>query len=652
MIYRAIALGLTKRILIPQSEVINKLGELYEVDNKKDYYISVFNYTQDHYDVFSKTKTLSGIKNVTANSVIFDFDSKSDVSKAKEDALTLIGRLTQKGVKPDDINIYFSSNKGFHVELNTQIDMTREEADNIRTSLAGDLNTTDSSVKDEQRIIRAPLSFNAKSGLFKIPLTKEELLNLTVDEIRSQATEITEYRAELATEYFNKRIELPQAIEELKVTVKTKTKEQVVTELLNGPDFSKNNTGLTNAKYALIEGYFEEGERHEAVMILAATFKALGWHQELTYNNLKASMRLRAQRLGTDELDREGKEELYREVASVYSPLWKGGTYREDTNELLLNTKKRYNIQDKYENNALVTLDQVNNIFKDFATNIDKNTLKLGIPSFDQDIRVTTSTLVALLAAPSAGKSSISFGILNSTSNQGIKSMFFSLDMAAPQVYQRLAQRHTGYSSDRLFKAYQTNDTGVISRVESTLREEYKNVKFSFRGAVNVEVIREALVKEKELTGEFPKLVVIDYLENVLCSQSNDPTIAKGFVARTLKDIANEFAICILLLVQPAKISGGAAEELNSYYSIKGSSLVAEAASTVVTMHRPGFNPKDIDNDRFITLTVVKNRMGQLGTYDYHWEGVTGAIRELVSEEEKDLERLRQQKNMEKSGDL
>jgi KaiC/GvpD/RAD55 family RecA-like ATPase/HSP20 family molecular chaperone IbpA len=648
MTYKAISCGLTKRILVPQADVISKLGELYEADSKKDYYISVFNYNQGHYDTFKKTNTLSGIKDVTTNTVIFDFDSKSDINKAKEDALTLFGRLTQKGIKPDDINVYFSGNKGMHIELNTQTEMSREEADNIRTSLAGDLTTSDSSVKDEQRIIRAPLSLNVKSNLFKIPLTKEELVNLTVDEIKKEASSISDFRAELATDYYNKRIQLPQAVQALKVKAKVEKEVKVSTE--ERLDFSRNKTGLTNAKYALSHGFFEEGERHEAVMILAATYLGLGWDQQIAYNSIKATLRLRASRLGLDDVSEETRQEVWKEVASVFSENWKGGMYSEDKNELLIKTKQRYNIEDKYDKNLLIKLSQVNSIFADFATNIDKNTLKLGIPSFDQEIRVTTSTLVSILAAPSAGKTSISFGILNSTSRAGVKSMFFSLDMAAPQVYQRLAQRHTGYHSDRLFKAYQTRDMGVIEKVEKTLDEEYSNVKFCFRGAMNVDIIREALLKEKELTGEFPKVIVVDYLENVLTDLSNDPTISKGFVARSLKDMANEFAICVILLTQPAKVSGGPSEELNSYYAIKGSGLVAEASATVITMHRPGFDPKNPADDNFITLTVVKNRMGTLGTFDYHWEGVRGTIRELLDEEKQTLKVVRDQNFAKKKG--
>lgn len=646
--YKAVAIGLNKRKLVPESELVNELSNLYNKDNKQDYYYSIYKYNQKHFDDFKKTNSLAGISDIKTNVLMFDFDSKTNIELAKQDALTLIGRLTQKGISKQDISVYHSGLKGYNVEIASDQEFTQTEANSIRKSLAGDLETNDTSISDMQRVIRAPLSRHNKSGLFKIPLTVDELSTLSVEQITNSAKELTDNHYDMVDQNMNKRISLPIDIINLK-NIKEKKKE-VKVDATDKPDFSKNKTGLTNAKYALSEGYFEEGERHEAVMILAATYLGLGWHKELAYNNIKATLRLRARRLGLQDVGDDVKSEVWKEVESVFSELWKGGMYSEDKNELLIKTKQRYNIEDKYDKNLLIKLSQVNSIFSDFATNIDKNTLKLGIPSFDQEIRVTTSTLVSILAAPSAGKSSISFGILNSTSKAGIKSMFFSLDMAAPQVYQRLAQRHTGYHSDRLFAAYQNKDSAVIEKVETTLDAEYANVKFCFRGAMNVDIIRDALIKEKENVGEFPKLVVVDYLENVLTDLSNDPTISKGFVARSLKDIANEFAICIILLTQPAKVTGGPAEELNSYFQIKGSGLVAEASAQVITMHRPGFDPKNPADDNFITLTVVKNRMGTLGTFDYHWEGVRGTIRELLTEEKQTLKIVREQNFTKKKG--
>lgn len=647
MYYKAISTGINNRKLVPENQVISSLSDLYQQDPDKDYYVSVFRYNQKHYDQFQKSKSLAGIKDIKTQTLLFDFDDKKNPENARQDALTLVSRLQTQGISSNDINIYFSGNKGNHIEVNFNEELSRDEANNIRNSLAGDLETNDTSVKDEQRLLRAVLSKNDKSGLFKIPLTMSELQNLSVEQIREQAKEVTDAHVELAEKQLVSRTDMPEQLGKLRFKKEVLKKEVKRDE--DRPNFNKNKTGLTNAKYALSEGYFEEGERHEAIMILAATFLGLGWHKELTYNTLKATLRLRAIRLDILDLNDEDKRELWREVEQVYSVTWKGGMYSEDTNELLIKTKERYNVEDKFENNAFLSLPEVDSVFGDFAKNIDKNTIKLGIPSFDKAVRVTTSTLVMLLAPPATGKTSITFGILNATSNDNIKSMFFSLDMAAPQVYQRLAQRHTGLQSDMIFDAYKNNDKQVIENIRTTLEEQYKNVKFCFKGAMSVDIIRQNILKQKEIQGEFPKLVVIDYLENIT-TDFTDASASKAYAGRCLKDMANEFGICIFLLVQPRLSSGDGANELNSFTNIKGSSVLGEVASQVFTMYRPGFNPKDSSNDDFLSITVVKNRMGNLGRFDYHWTGLTGSIREMTHEESAELKCLLEQKAAEKKG--
>lgn len=645
MMYRAIAEGLNKRILVKESELMDKLSELYQEKPNKDFYVSVFKYNDKHKERFEKTKSLSGIDDNVSNIILFDFDDQ-DLSVAKRDTITVVKRLIELGFKSEDISIYFSGGKGHHIEINTTSEFKKDELVNIRSAIAGDLTTTDPVIKDNQRIIRAVLSKHPTTGLYKIPLTVAELETMSIDDIKKESANPSDIRYSMASEMFEKKVAVPAKIKKLGTV---KPKEVTVKVSDETIDFSKNKTGLTNAKYALAQGYFDEGERHEAVMILASTYMSLGWPQDLCYNNLKATLRLRNARLGRPAMSDVEKAELWKEVESVFSPTWKGGVYSEDKNELLIKTKRKYGITDKYENTAFISIPEVDDVFKDFASNIDKNTLKLGIESFDKEIRVTTSTLVMLLAPPATGKTSLTFGILNATSNQGIKSMFFSLDMAAPQAYQRLAQRHTGLHSDKIFEAYKNNNTSVINTISDTLGVEYKNVKFCFRGAMSIETIRENILKQKEIQGEFPKLVVIDYLESITTSFS-DSSASKAFAARALKDMANEFGICIFLLVQPRLSGGDGSTELNSYTDIKGSSVLSECASQIFSMYRPGFNPKNSADDNFISITVVKNRMGQLGRFDYHWTGLTGAIRELTQEERADLKSLLEQKAAEKKG--
>lgn len=644
--YRAFSIGVNKRRLIKVDEnYINSIQEIIGGDyDAKDFYESIYLYEDSHLEQFEKSKSLAGIKGIKTDRIVFDFDSKKDPSLALNDAKEVVSRL-KNDFDEQSIRLFYSGGKGFHVEVHLSENklISREQFELITSKYANGLVTFDEKVKDEQRLFRLPLTKNLGSGRFKIPLTLEQLN--TLDIIKIQKMSLVPNYDNLINIMDNWTLSsLPKNLENLKKEEKKVEILREEFESVERPNFTKNNTGLTPAKYALQEGYFEEGERNEASMILCATYKFLGYNKEVAYNMLKASLRLRSKRLGLPELSESDKFELWKTVVDyVYSDSYNGGTFSEEEG-LLKKVKDRYKISDYDKLDSLVPLNGVTNIFKDFALNIEKNTIKLGIDEVDDNVRVTTSMLVCLLAAPSAGKSSITFGILNTISKAGIDGIFYSLDMAAPLVYQRLIQRHEALVGDVIFDMYKRNDAKLLE-IEQNLANEYKNIKFCFKSGILISDIKDMIIKERT-AGRDPKFIAIDYLE---CLQGpfSDSNANKAFIAQGLKDIANEFGVCVFLLVQPTKVAGDPSYELTSYRKIKGSSVIEEAASIIFTIHRPGFSPTSPEMDKFLNICVVKNRMGQLGSFDFAWDGLTGSITELDEYEKEELKKVRE-KNKER----
>jgi hypothetical protein len=641
MKYKIVSKGYNHRKMIPFTEDVSS-----HVANPNDaYYESIFTYDESHKKQFEEKKSAAGLTGLTTKKLIFDFDSKEDLEKARKDAVELTARLIQKGLHKDIIAVYHSGSKGFHIELKTNDEFTKPQFDSTIDALAGDLETFDKKVRDENRIFRVALTKHPETGKFKIPLTVDQLTSMPIDAIQAMSEKVDdnwEKWQDLVELYSNNVVQLPDSIKQFKTLSKKekKTLDEIPVSLNDTPNLSNKPKHMSSARFVLQEGFFNAGERNEAYMILAATYKSLGYNKELAYNMLKATNRLQARRTGQEP---KSTDELWINVIEVvYSPTWRGAIYSEKENDLLKKVIAKYNLQTQEEDASLVSLSDMSGIFKNFAENIDSNTIKLGIPELDENLRITTSMLVCLLAAPSAGKSTVSFGILNTLSKESLKAFFFSLDMGAPLVYQRLIQRHTGDSGDAIFDNYKKSNERT-REYEKTLASEYKNVKFCFRSGLTVDNIRDSLLKEKEATGELPKLVLVDYLECV-DSPFSDPTQAKGYVAKRLKDVANEFNICVLLLVQPAKVSGDPSMELTSYTQIKGSSVIQEAASVILTLSRPGFDTKNPENDKYATFTVVKNRMGGLGSFDLGWDGLTGRISRLLDDDKEELNNYRKNK--------
>lgn len=639
MQYVRLSEGLKQYKLIPHNENIwNHIKS-----NDVDYYVSLYNYSEEHFKQWKQTGTVSGIQDVTTNKLFFDFDNLQDPEIARQDAITLVGRLIDKGFKQDNIQIAFSGNKGFSVEVDVAYNLTKDEFKNITFSLAKDLETFDKVVNDPQRIVRVIGTKHNKSGLYKIPLTVNQLSELPISQIKALASSLDNIDTDIMDTWIE--VEMPKAVFELsKVEEENKVDNNIIVTDL---DLTKKPKWLTESKYALQMGFFGEGERNNAFMILAATYKAQGFPKEIAYRMLKGVAEIQAKRNNQEQFS--SKELWYNITEVVYSPHWRGATYSYQNTPLLQDVTKRLGLKvESASDTAFVDLNNVTEIFKRFAKDIDKNTIKLGIPKVDSEIRVTTSMLVGLLAAPSAGKTSISLNILNEASRNNIKAGFFSLDMGAPLVFQRLIQKHTGLSSKKIFELYKNQDKFVLE-LEKKLVDEYKNVSFCFRSGVTTDNIKEFINEENQKNPENPmKLLVVDYLECVQGPYS-DPTANTALVAQQLKDIANELEMCIILLLQPQKHAGDPSSELLNYRQIKGSSAIEQAASIIFTIWRDGFSPKNPEQDKYLSLAVVKNRMGNLKTFSFGWDGLTGQLSELDDNEMEELDDLRKRKAAEKA---
>lgn len=630
MQYYRLSEGLNKYKLVPSTE------DLYShiKNNQKDYYRSLFLYNDEQYKHWKITGSVAGIKDVVCKSLLWDFDSADNIKLAKDDATTLVGRLVKLGVPSENIQVTFSGNKGICVEIETNKEYKQDEFKNITFALAEDLSTFDRVVNDAQRIIRITGTKHPKSGLFKIPLSINQLAELPVETIKALATN-DEVDADVVEGW--KPITLPFGVEKLKVAT-TKEEKKSTSEIYD-LDITLKPKWMSEVRFALQEGYFPsgEGKRNHAFLILASTYRKQGFNKELTYRLLKGVAEVQARRT---ETDRYPDVELWKNIVEVvYSPHWKGGIYKDNEDPFLIETAKALGIKVKAdEPTPLVPISNVTDVFKRFAVDIDKNTVKLGIPIIDSEIRVTTSMLVGLLSPPGGGKTSVSLGILNELSRSNQKAIFFSLDMGAPLVYQRLLQKHTGVGGKKLFEMYKSGDKRV-KEFEAIVDKEYKNVSFCFRSGVNTEDIRNFIMEHEQQHGERAKLIVIDYLE-CLSGPYSDSNANTAMIAQQLKDIANDFQITVLLLLQPQKHAGDPSAELLSYRAIKGASAIEQACSVIFTLWRPGFNPAKPEEDRYATVAVVKNRMGSLGKFDFNWNGLTGQLSELDQNDAVELEEI------------
>jgi len=617
-------------------------GELPKLNPELDYYTSIFQYTKEQKELADQKGSVAGIRDVTTDRLYFDFDSKTDLEASRKDAITVAQRLLTYGVDADNILSSFTGQKGFSIELKLAKRITHPEFQAAVTKLAGDLSTFDHSVMDPPRIVRVNNTKHQKSGLYKIPLELYELDEFPIANIIAMASEVQPTPANfdarpvsLPADLF----EVPKKKEKVKPVEHTSDLKEVLAKLPKG---------WKDYKHALASGFFESGDRHNALMVVAATCRGLGYSKDQAYYICKAAIKAQNARYGGDEFP---KDELYENIIdkSVYSENWNGGQYSPATNPWLKAycEKMGFEVSRQDETKAR-RIQDIQDEFKHFVDHIEENTILTGIASLDKALPITIGMNLGIVGAASSGKTALALEILKNTSKAGVISVFASLDMHRNRLFEKLLYKTTGLSRGDLYASVKD---GRIDEITAKIKEDYGNVWFYDRSCPTVGNIREYIEEVEAETGKKVKLVMLDYFERVNSEKSEDTAASKD-IAGQLQDLVNDFNVAMVTLVQPNKfsLSSGPDKPIKSYTAIKGSSFLYQSFRSIISIWRPFFTPDTAHDDKYLQMAILKNDLGELGVFNFAWNGKRGEIRECTEEEVGEMNYKLDEKNKREAG--
>lgn len=585
---------------------------------------SIYYYTQAQELEFQVSKSIAGVTDVVTNKLVYDFDNKENPDLARVEAETVYLRLRSAGIQEKDIAIYFSGHKGFHLVVLLDRMLTPKQMRALAHKY-GQGAKYDPAMYDHARTLRVPFSFNKETGLYKIPLARDQFVNLGLDEIKHLAATVEtapnlppKAPASPGDEFY--RVPEPKP--------EPKPRAALISET-GSLDFSQKPKFLTNCRWRLQNGQFKTGDRNNAFLCLAATYKNLGFGLDHVYRMLKATAEMQAKFEGSV---RYSDAELHNNIAMyVFGPTFHNGQYscREAGNFLQIYCDSDPVHCCKKENklSAPHTMLDIVPSFKEYVKNIDKNTVTLGLPSLDKNIFISTGCNLGIIGAAASGKSALALNILNHTSKNNVNTVFASLDMHRNRMFEKVMYKITGKSRKDLYEVFQKNQEGPWIDV---LKKEFGNVFFFNQSCPSVQDVRDYIMDCQEQRGEKIKLVMLDYFERVT-SEFSDDTQASKKVAGALQDMVNDLDIALITLVQPHKaaLAGGPDLPILDYTKIKGSSFVYQSFRIILSMNRPGYSPRDFKNDKYMQMFTLKNDLGELAEFAFNWNGARGEITEM-----------------------
>jgi len=264
----------------------------HELDYFGKEVVDGFNSIFLHDDAFAEyvqlNKSVKGyVGRVFADHFVWDFDSVN-VEEAQKDAIELCDILYSK-YNQDNVKIFFSGNKGFHV-LYMSPELLQLESSKINTivravciNFAEMLPTFDLKIYDTTRIFRTPNSKHPASGLYKIPLTYDELSSMSIEDIKQLATQ-------------QRKLEFKPNKTELNTDI-----VYMLEELENNSDIHVKNSS-TNILDGIING-FKTGDRNTGYCSVAGLLHSRGIDTLLIHALLKNSNDVSANPISDSELD-------------------------------------------------------------------------------------------------------------------------------------------------------------------------------------------------------------------------------------------------------------------------------------------------------------------------------------------------------------
>jgi len=274
--------------------------------------------------------------------LFFDLDYEADPGLAKDESVRIVDFfITELDVKPTDIWVYFSGSKGFHILVSGQAIgiepshtlhkvfnhiagylkyrlgnvVVKEDETGKEQDVVEPLKSIDPVVYTSYRMLRLPNSVHAKTRLFKVELTIDELRTLSMDEIRDKARmprrsdeglftaeerqTALGLRKTTAAFFADKRQEYEQAAA---TSSQKYEKEEFV--------FVKDKPPVC-VKDILKGGWKKNGDRNQATVQIACYFKAAGHTREDALNTLEAWVK--------DHTSASGGYQLSQRVANTRS---------------------------------------------------------------------------------------------------------------------------------------------------------------------------------------------------------------------------------------------------------------------------------------------------------------------------------------------
>jgi KaiC/GvpD/RAD55 family RecA-like ATPase len=563
---------------------IKNRNKIYRVGDFKlngidtDCYRSIFLFDEGLKGYVDKTGSVSGYAgNHLADGLVFDFDGEP-LDEVKNTVIDFVKYLEAlHDVPVNYIRIAFSGNKGFHISIPfAAVCEHPKPTGNFYKSYKGMIHDItdgwgflDTSIYEIRRVIRMTNTKHSGSGLYKIPLSFQELQSLGIDEIKELAKQPRKDFEQLPASEIS---EIP-ALRELY-------------DKWSAAKFDNPKSGRVNGEaYSELFKPQPQGNRTKTAMQIIGHLIKHNTPEPLALEIIRSWNALQDTPLPDDKLDYTVRDAYQRYNKPIEGNLA----------DYFYTPERAFN--EKY---------------KPYVQGSEKKQVRTGFLKVDKYLRgLRSGEVLAIVGKTGNAKSAFAQNVGHNYAKQsGEPVVFFSLEMPMVSVIERTFQIETGlcgYDIERETLRIINGEPSQLNMKANLVFSKLPNFYTIEKSGLTLEQIKQfTRYGEENIYHKTTGLIIIDYL-SLLDGRGKDIFERTALLARELKELAKELDVPVVFLSQVTKNKSQYDElELDSG---RDSGAIAEVGDFVVGLWKQDETDESI---QFI-LAVLKNRRGKTG---------------------------------------
>lgn len=243
-----------------------------------------------------------------------------------------------------------------------------------------------------------------------------------------------------------------------------------------------------------------------------------------------------------------------------------------------------------------------------------KNKIIFRFEKLTKAANIQEHDLIVIAARPGVGKTGFALNVLENLSDN-YNCLYFNMEMTEQQIYRRLIGINTYIHVSTLDNQ---NDSYVIEKTKAACDNLSKKKINIITGGQTIRTIKSQIIRE---SNNEHTIVFIDYVGLIRDTEKNRSSYERVTeIVKELRQISLDYNCTIFVLAQINRNSEKEKDKYPKISDLKESGELEQSATTVLMLHNENtYRNVDSRND-FIKLIIGKNRNGETGIIDYHYD--------------------------------